>query len=86
MQITQFDLEHIQTVADGCPRHPSYRVRSSIPDFTECQGCAKVFAATAMLCSAGLLNIQQTKQLERFRAQQKQQESELKPEQRDRLR
>jgi hypothetical protein len=59
MQVTQFDLEHIQTVADGCPRHPAYRVTSSIPDFSECQGCAKVFAAYSMLCVAGLLDFQQ---------------------------
>ena len=65
MTITQFDLEHIRTVANGCPDHPAYRVTSTIPDFSVCEGCARVFTATSLLCVAGILSFESMLQFRR---------------------
>lgn len=77
--LNQFDIDRIQAVANGCPTHPAYRVKSSIPDFpADCPDCAKVFAATALLATIGVIDIVETMRLERARSLQKREAEALK--------
>jgi hypothetical protein len=77
--LNQFDIERVQTIAEGCPDHPAYRVKSSLPDYTpDCSGCAKVYAATAILAAMGVIDVVATMRFERARSLQKQEEAKLK--------